>query len=334
MAETSSLQHLNTFGVDVRAARFASPDTAIALEQLMGDPSLGEQELLILGEGSNILFTRDFEGLVIRPDITGIYVLEDYPGEVVVKVGASENWDQWVEYALKKGWYGLENLSRIPGSVGAAPVQNIGAYGTELKNCVRQIHAWDRKNSKPVELCYKDCHFSYRNSIFKSSQKGRYIITHVCFNLKKKAELNLGYGRLREAFEDSGGSSAMDLRKLVIRTRQSKLPDHKEYGNAGSFFKNPIVPRSKLEELQETHPGIPHYPEISDQVKIPAAWLIDQAGWKGRRKGDVGAWPHQPLVLVNYGRATGQEIYDFSQEILEDILSKYGILLEREVNVL
>jgi UDP-N-acetylmuramate dehydrogenase len=187
---------------------------------------------------------------------------------------------------------------------------------------------------KQVELCYKDCHFSYRNSIFKSSQKGRYIITHVCFTLKKRAELNLGYGRLREAFEESGGASAADLRQLVIRTRRSKLPDHNIYGNAGSFFKNPLVPRSKLEELQDHHPDIPHYPEEENLVKIPAAWLIDQAGWKGKRKGDVGAWPTQPLVLVNYGKATGTEIYDFSQDILEDVQGKYGILLEREVNVL
>ena len=290
--------------------------------------------MLTMGEGSNILFTKDFEGLILKPGMKGIELLEESDSEVLVKVGAGEHWDGWVEYATQKGWFGLENLSLIPGSVGSAPVQNIGAYGVELKDYFEWLEAWDLEKKTLVIIDQDACKFGYRSSIFKHETRGRHIITAVCFRLSKTPSLKLDYGHLDKAFKAAGGNSPSDLRQVVIAVRRQKLPDHEEIGNAGSFFKNPVVDRTIFLCLRVEHKDIPHYREPENAVKIPAAWLIEKTGWKGKRIGNVGTWPTQPLVIVNYGGATGTEIYDFSQQIVEEVEKNFAITLEREVNIL
>ena len=328
------LKAMNTFGLEARAAQYARPADVEALRFILANKSYRQMPLLVLGEGSNILFRNDFEGLVIQPGMKGIEVVEEHKEHLLVKVGASENWDQWVAYALEKGWYGLENLSLIPGSVGASPVQNIGAYGVELKDHFAWLEAWDLQENKLVRLFREDCRFGYRNSIFKNKEKGRYIITHVAFNLHKKADLKLDYGKVREEFDKAGGSTPMDLRRVIAAIRQARLPDPAQYGNAGSFFKNPLVDRAIYNCIRVEHPDVPFFPQNDNQMKVPAGWLIEQTGWKGERLGNVGTWPDQALVIVNYGDASGQEIYDFSQKILEDVEEAFGVTLEREVHVI
>jgi UDP-N-acetylmuramate dehydrogenase len=329
-----NLKALNSFGLDARAASYAKPANLESLITLLEEAYREQLPLLILGEGSNILFKNDFEGLLIQPGMKGIDVVKENEEEVVVKVGASENWDKWVIYAIEKGWYGLENLSLIPGSVGSAPVQNIGAYGVELKDHFEWLEAWDIQMKQQVRLDRKTCRFGYRSSIFKGEAKGRYIITHVAFRLDKKARLNLDYGNLRDAFSLANGSTPLDLRNVIIAIRESKLPDPAQFGNAGSFFKNPMVDRTIFNCIRVDFPEVPFFPNDGNQMKIPAAWLIEKSGWKGKRVGNVGTWPAQPLVIVKYGIASGQEIYDFSEHILKDVESTFGVSLEREVNVL
>lgn len=328
-----SLQKLNSFGIDARTSLYAEPENIEALSSLLEGYDYSRQAMLIIGEGSNIIFKTDFEGLIVRPGMKGIEVLEEDERHMWVKVGAIENWDNWIAEATKNGWHGLENLSLIPGSVGSAPVQNIGAYGVELKDHFAWLDAWDLQQKKMVQIDLKSCHFGYRNSIFKNESRGRYIITHVTFQLNKKPELKLDYGPVKEAFLNSSGTTPMDLRKTIISIREKKLPDPEAYGNAGSFYKNPIVDKAIFKCINADFPLIPSYLEADNKVKIPAAWLIEQAGWKGKRVGNVGTWPTQPLVIVNYGGATGQEILDFSEHLRNAVDQKFGIWLEREVNV-
>jgi len=327
-----SLTSLNTFGLDVKATCFAAPSTTEELKKA-GEASASMRKTLCIGEGSNLLFLNDFDGMVLKPLFKGMEILEETAGEVLVKVGAAENWDMWVKEAVRRGWYGLENLSLIPGSVGASPVQNIGAYGLELKDRFAWLEAWNLERDCMERFSREQCNFGYRNSIFKGEKKGRYLITHVAFQLSKKPDLVLGYGHLEKAFKESGGTTPAQLREVIIDIRQSKLPDPEETGNAGSFFKNPVIENSLFEKLQERHPEIPHYPDKNSRVKIPAAWLIQQSGWKGRREGQVGTWPHQALVIVNYGGATGRQIYDFSARIIVSVQEQFSISLEREVNI-
>jgi len=327
------LKELNTFGVDARSALYANPSSLEELQDVLGKYDYRHFPLLVMGEGSNILFTKDFEGLIISPALKGIDLLDESKTDVTVRVGAGENWDNWVETATSEGWFGLENLSLIPGSVGSAPVQNIGAYGVELKEHLDWLEAWDLKDKKLVKIERDACRFSYRNSIFKYESRGRYIITAVCFRLSKAPSLKLGYGQIRESFKASGGSSPMDLRKNIIMMRQQKLPDPNEIGNAGSFFKNPLIDRTLFKCIRVDYKDIPSYPDLNNHVKIPAAWLIEQAGWKGKKIGRVGTWHKQPLVIVNHGGASGQEILEFSELIAQDVEEKFSISLEREVNV-
>ena len=328
------LKDLNSFGLDYRAASYARPENLEALCEVLEDTSYSQIPVLVLGEGSNILFRDDFDGLVLQPGMKGVEVVEEKGDELVVKVGASENWDSWVSHAIESAWYGLENLSLIPGSVGSAPVQNIGAYGIELKDHFEWLEAWDLQKKQLVQLDHKACAFGYRSSIFKGEALGRYIITHVAFRMNSKPDLQLDYGKVKQEFTKANGSTPQDLRKVIIAIRSAKLPDPKQYGNAGSFFKNPIVDRTIFSCIRVEYPDVPFYPNDGNQMKIPAAWLIEKSGWKGKRIGNVGSWPSQPLVIVNYGGATGQEIYDFSEKILEDVERIFGITLEREVNVI
>jgi UDP-N-acetylmuramate dehydrogenase len=271
---------------------------------------------------------------VINPGMKGIEVVEDLGEQLLIRVGAAENWDHWVQHATEQGWHGLENLSLIPGSVGAAPIQNIGAYGVELKENFAWLEAWDLQNKKLVKLDKQACKFGYRSSIFKSANAGRYIITHVTFRLNRTPKLVLDYGKVRSAFDEAKGKTPGDLRKVIMQIRNSKLPDPEQFGNVGSFFKNPIVGRAIYNCIRVEHPDVPYYPDEENRVKIPAAWLIEKAGWKGLRIGNVGTWPSQPLVIVNYGGATGNEIYDFSEQIAEDVDQKFGVMMEREVKII
>jgi len=328
------LKKLNSFGLDSEAACYARPEDLESLVSVLEHNHRGQLPLLVLGEGSNILFRNNFDGLVIQPGMKGIEVVHENGEELIVKVGASENWDSWVNYATEQGWYGLENLSLIPGSVGASPVQNIGAYGVELKDRFEWLEAWDIPLNRHLRLEHNECRFGYRSSIFKEEGKGRYIITHVAFRLSRKPRLHLEYGNVKAELSRANGSTPMDLRNVIIAIRSSKLPDPAQYGNAGSFFKNPIVDRTIFNCIRVEYPEVPSYPDSGNQVKIPAAWLIEKCGWKGKRVGNVGTWPAQPLVIVNYGGASGQEIYDFSENILEDVERTFGVTLEREVNVI
>lgn len=328
------LKKLNSFGLELNAARYARPVDLESLFSLMEKPKQNQLPLLVLGEGSNILFTSDFDGMIVQPGMQGIDLIEEDGEELLVRVGASENWDNWVEYATKQGWYGLENLSLIPGSVGSAPVQNIGAYGVELKDRFEWLEAFDIESKKLFRLDQNACRFGYRSSVFKNEAKGRYIITHVAFRLSRIPSLQLGYGDVEAEFTKSDGTSPMDLRNVIKSIRRSKLPDPVQYGNAGSFFKNPVVDRTIFNCMRVEFPDVPFYPDAGNQVKIPAAWLIEKSGWKGKRIGNVGTWPTQPLVIINYGGATGQEIYDFSVKIQEDVDRLFGVTLEREVTVI
>jgi UDP-N-acetylmuramate dehydrogenase len=328
------LRKLNSFGLDSEAAWYARPEDVESLVSILEHDNNRKQPVLVLGEGSNILFRNNFNGLVIQPGMKGIEVAQEKGDELIIRVGAAENWDNWVRYATEKGWYGLENLSLIPGSVGASPVQNIGAYGVELKDRFEWLEAWDIQMKQHLRMDHHACRFSYRNSIFKEESRGRYIITHVAFRMNRKPRLQLEYGNVRTEFSMVNGSTPMDLRNVIIGIRRSKLPDPLQFGNAGSFFKNPVVDRTIFSCLRVEYPEVPFYPETGNQVKIPAAWLIEKCGWKGKRIGNVGTWPTQPLVIVNYGGATGQEIYDFSETILEDVERSFGVTLEREVNVI
>lgn len=333
MQHQFSLKGFNTLGIEANAAFYAAPENLEELSALLEEYNPQNLPLLVVGEGSNILFKGDFEGLILNPKIRGIELLEDNGNQVIVKVGAGENWDSWVGNATQQGWFGLENLSLIPGSVGSAPVQNIGAYGVEMKDRFEWLDAWDLHQKQLVRLYREDCAFGYRSSLFKEEARGRYIITHVTFRLSKLPVLNLNYGNVEDVFTSAGGSSPMDLRNVIISIRNSKLPDPAIYGNAGSFFKNPMVDHAIFKCIRIDYMDIPNYPATENRVKIPAAWLIDKAGWKGKRIGNVGTWPSQPLVIVNYGNATGQEILDFSEQIREDVDRKFSIYLDREVNV-
>jgi UDP-N-acetylmuramate dehydrogenase len=328
--ENLSLKKFNTFGIDAHARYFS---TLSSLEDLAGIPSSGG--LFILGGGSNILFTGDFDGLVLRNEIKGIGIVKEDEEHVYVRAGAGENWHGFVQYCLERGWAGVENLSLIPGSVGAAPMQNIGAYGVEIKEVFQELSAWHLAEKKIYTFGLRDCEFGYRESIFKHRYKGQFVILDVTFRLNKKPQFHTEYGDIRAELE------RMQVRELSIQAvsqavmfiRRSKLPDPAQIGNAGSFFKNPTVTEEKLAELRVSYPGIVGYPRPTG-IKLAAGWLIEQCGWKGFRRGDAGCHARQALVLVNYGHATGQEIYDLSEEIRQSVQAKFGVELEREVNII
>ncbi len=334
IVETSKdLQPLNSFHLASRAARFVSVTDAADLPGLL--EQIGDDELHILGGGSNVLLSGDVSGWVLKMDIPGIDQLREEPAHVYVRAGAGVNWHQFVLFAISRGWGGLENLSLIPGNVGASPIQNIGAYGAELKDVFFELEAWDRKTGKQVTLGLNDCHFGYRDSIFKTSDRGRYIILTVTFLLNKKPVLNTGYGAI------SAELAAMNIRTpdvrsvsdAVIRIRRSKLPDPDQIGNAGSFFKNPVIAAQMAEDLKGRYPELPLWPQENEMVKLPAAWLIEKAGWKAIRRGSIGVHEKQSLVLVNYGGGVGRDLLILSAEIIASVKQQFGVELEREVNV-
>ncbi|MEP1033110.1 UDP-N-acetylmuramate dehydrogenase [Ekhidna sp.] len=330
-----SLKAYNTFRLDVNAGYLAVVDSLEDLDEIYQTGRFRAQKKMILGGGSNLLFTRGFTGVVAKNEIRGIQVQNETEEDVLVSVGSGENWHQFVLWCVERGYGGVENLSLIPGTVGAAPMQNIGAYGVELKEVFHSLEAYEIKSGKTVSFFKEDCKFDYRFSIFKGELRDDFIITKVFFKLSKKPTFNITYGAIQETLEKMGVTelTLKNVSQAVINIRQSKLPDPIDIGNAGSFFKNPIVEKLHFEALEAQFEDIKCYPIDDEKVKVPAGWLIENAGWKGYRDGDIGVHHKQALVLVNYGMGRGKDIFKLSNEIKKSIQGKFGIELEREVNV-
>jgi UDP-N-acetylmuramate dehydrogenase len=332
--EFRSLRDLNTFGIDVKARAFARFSNVGELKEILS--SNGEKlPLFILGGGSNVLFTKDVDALVLRNEIKGIDKVSEDDDHVLLRVGAGEVWHDFVRYCVENDLGGAENLSLIPGSVGASPMQNIGAYGAEIKDFFVSLEALEIASKELRTFSAQECAFGYRESVFKRNLKDRFVITHVVYRLKKKPVFNTSYGAIASELSEMGNPelSVGAVSQAVTNIRNSKLPNPKELGNAGSFFKNPVVSKQTYEKLSEQYPDMPHYAQADGTEKLAAGWLIEQSGWKGRRVGNCGVHTKQALVLVNYGGATGKEIYDLSQAVLDDVYTKFRVRLEREVNI-
>jgi UDP-N-acetylmuramate dehydrogenase len=328
-----SLKSSNTLGIDVKARYFVRTENLEDLSDVLKNRK-DCFPFLILGGGSNILFTRDYNGIVIQPALKGIKIIDNDPGTCLVEVGAGEEWDDYVNWAVENSLGGIENLSLIPGTTGSSPIQNIGAYGVEVKDVIEKVNYLDLESFNMVSLSNHECQFGYRNSIFKNQLKNRVVITSVVFRLHHVPVFNTSYGNLQEEIGRKGKITLETVRNAVIAIRQSKLPDPKVIGNAGSFFKNPVVELAKANQLKEEYNSMPIFP-VSDQwIKIPAGWLIEQCGWKGKRLGNAGVHDKQALVIVNYGKATGTEIRDLAMKISESVFSKFNIMLEPEVNII
>ncbi len=332
--KNASLKPYNTFGIDCRADTVISVKSEKECRMLFEGGLKYNKPLLIIGGGSNLLFTGDFGGTILKPEFPGIAVEELDGNNVIVSAGAGVIWDGFVEWCVNAGISGIENLSGIPGSTGAVPVQNIGAYGIEAGNIIEKVIAVSTADGSRRVISNEECGFAYRTSIFKGQEKGSYLITRVFFRLSMKDNPNLDYGSLREEVMRTGEPNLRNIREAVLRIRQSKLPDPKVTGNAGSFFKNPIVNKVMAEKLSVRYPGLPVYTDHSGNSKIAAGWLIEHCGWKGKRSGDAGVHDKQALVLVNYGNASGKEIFDLSEKIRLSVFKEFKIHLEREVEVI
>ena len=331
--ENVSLKSFNSFGIDVLAKFFVEINAFEQLNELFAEAQFLEIPRIVMGGGSNMLFTQDFEGLVIRMNIRGLEN-EINHHDVFVTAGAGEVWNDLVNYCVDAGFGGIENLSLIPGSVGASPIQNIGAYGVELKDVFESCQAFEIATQQIKTFSKADCQFDYRESIFKQALKNQYIITEVKFKLTKQAEINSSYGAIADELSKRGiqKPTIKDVSEVVSAIRVSKLPDPSTIGNAGSFFKNPIISKSEFDKVHAQYPDLVHF-AVGDQVKLAAGWLIEQCGWKGKIVGNTGTWKNQALVLVNHGGASGDEIYNFSEAIISSVQQKFGVLLQREVNI-
>ena len=328
-----SLKSRHTFGMDVKTALFIEYATKEELKEILRSQPLEEGRWLHIGGGSNLLFMGDYPGTILHSSIKGYEVLNEDAEGVVVRVGAGEVWDDFVAYTVAQGWYGAENLSWIPGEVGSSAVQNIGAYGVEAKDLIVNVETIEVATGEERIFSNAECAYAYRESIFKLSLKGQYIVTHVSYRLKKTPSYHLDYGNVRaELAKANFDLTLANVRQVIIDIRQAKLPDPNVQGNAGSFFMNPIVPRAHFEALLKDYPQIPHYEVDTDRVKIPAAWMIDQCGWKGKRLGNAGVHDKQALVLVNCGGATGAEVVRLSEEIQQSVFKMFGIQIYPEVN--
>lgn len=327
-----SLLSSNTFGIDVRAARYVEYDSVDELNEFLAhrDEKL---PFLPIGGGSNLLFTRDYPGVILHAAIQGITVVDETVDWVEVCVGAGVVWDDFVAYAVAHQWYGAENLSLIPGEVGASAVQNIGAYGVEAKDLIVAVDTVEVATQLPRRFLNAECGYAYRASVFKGELKGKYIVTQVTYRLGKHPVYHLDYGNIRTELEREGCELNLEnLRRLIIQIRENKLPDPKVWGNAGSFFMNPVVPETQFLALQQEYPHMPHYQMGEGMVKIPAGWMIDQCGWKGRSIGNAGVHAKQALVLINKGGATAQEIVHLANEVVRSVKDKFGIEIHPEVN--
>lgn len=329
-----SLKSYNTFGISAFAKFLVEIGSLEDLTEILKDPQYQSLPRLFLGGGSNILLTGDFEGLIVKINLSGIDIIAEDTDTVLIKAGAGIVWNDLVMFAVAKGFGGMENLSLIPGTVGAAPMQNIGAYGVEIKDIFEELQALNLKTLEVETFKLEDCHFGYRESVFKHEKKGQYVILSVTFKLRKNPVFKISYGDIQKTLEEAGISelSVKAISEAVVKIRKSKLPDPAEIGNSGSFFKNPEIPKDQFEKLKEKFPAIPSYPVNETTVKVPAGWLIEQAGWKGYREGEIGVHAKQALVLVNYGNGKGLEIKELSEKIQKSVFEKFGITLSPEVN--
>lgn len=330
-----SLQSMNTFGVEAHAAFFAKVTSTEALQRQLIQ---NKHPIFILGGGSNLLLTQDIEKLVLKNEIKGISIHSQTTSHAIVKVGGGENWHAFTQWCIQQQLGGVENLSLIPGTVGAAPIQNIGAYGVELKDIFIKLEAVELATGNLRTFHHSDCQFGYRDSIFKKALKGQFFISQVYLKLTKESHhsLNTSYGAINQALEQNGivKPRIKDIADAVIAIRSSKLPDPAKLGNSGSFFKNPVIPQTQFQALQKQFPDIVFYPQGEDQVKIPAGWLIERCGWKGKRVGNTGCYQYQALVIVNYGGATGQEVVELAEAIIASVQERFGIALQPEVNII
>ncbi len=335
ITENISLKHYNTFCIDALARAFATFTSVEELEEILNADN-NFTNRLILGGGSNILLTKDFDGLVLKNEVKGIEVVDEDADHFYVKAGAGEVWHHFVLHCLANEYAGVENLSLIPGNVGASPMQNIGAYGVEIKDVFHELQAYHVKDKAVQIFSSKDCQFGYRESVFKNIYKGQFVILSVTYKLYKKPKFNTSYGAIQQELENMGVKDLgiQAISQAVINIRSSKLPDWKLIGNAGSFFKNPTISNAQAQKLKETFPKMVSFPFGEEQTKLAAGWLIEQCGWKGFRKGDAGCYDKQALVLVNYGSAKGADIYALSEEIVQSVQQKFGVTLEREVNII
>lgn len=328
-----SLKEYNTFGIDVKTSKLINVETIKELHEFL---SLKEP-FFLLGGGSNMLLTKDIDTTTLHINLKGIEVLSETDSHVKVKAQAGENWHDFVLWCIDQNYGGVENLSLIPGNVGTSPIQNIGAYGVELKDVFYKLKAIEISTGKRKIFDKEECNFGYRNSVFKNELKGKYIITSVIFNLtKSKHTLNTSYGAIQSELSKNAieNPTIKDVSNAVISIRQSKLPDPKDIGNSGSFFKNPVVEKQVFDAIQKEHPNAPSYPVSGTHIKVPAGWLIEQCGFKGKRFGDAGVHAKQALVLVNYGNATGKEIFSLAEHIQKTVKQTFGIDLEMEVNII
>jgi UDP-N-acetylmuramate dehydrogenase len=330
------LKNYNTFGIDSYAKYFTVFSSIDELKDLFQSDQYKNELKFILGGGSNILFTKDFDGLVLKNEISGIETIHEEEKYVYLKVGAGVNWHQFVLHCIRKNFAGIENLSLIPGNVGASPMQNIGAYGVEIKDVFYSLEAYNYKENRIINFTLNDCEFGYRESVFKKKYKNQFAILDVTFRLNKIPYYNISYGAIEEELKKMHIEqlSIKAISDAVINIRTSKLPDPKLVGNAGSFFKNPEINEHELDKLKLIKTDVPFYKITDDKFKIPAGWLIEQCGWKGYRKGDVGCYDKQALVLVNYGNAKGNEILELSKEIKKSVENKFALILETEVNII
>lgn len=331
-----SLKPYNTFGIDVKAEQFVEVKTVEEIQVLCTTFNLHERKTLVIGGGSNLLLTQDFDGMVIRMNLTGMDAIKEDNDHVWIKAMSGEIWNDFVQYCVQKNLGGVENLSLIPGCVGAAPMQNIGAYGVEIKDTFEELFAVEIESGKLVKFSNHECKFGYRESIFKHEAKNKYIIVSVTFKLQKNPQLNISYGAISDVLKAKGinNPGIKDVSEAVIEIRNSKLPNPKVLGNSGSFFKNPEIDEQDYNALKAQFPQIPGYPTLPGKVKVPAGWLIEQCGWKGKRVGETGAHKDQALVLVNYGNATGNEIYQMALTIQNSVQEKFGIHISPEVNII
>lgn len=326
-----SLHQYNTFHIEVKTKHFMEYNDEEELDRILRDEYFIECQKLHIGGGSNLLFLDNYDGIILHSAIKGVSVLKEDDQTVYLRVGAAEPWDQCVAYAVSKGWGGIENLSHIPGETGAAAIQNIGAYGVEIKDCIAEIEAYEIKSGKKRVFTKEDCNYGYRDSIFKKELLDQYIVTFVVLKLEKSPKLNLSYGNLEEVLSKHEKKTVQHVREAVITIRKEKLPDPEEVGNAGSFFMNPVIAQSHYDAIKKDYPSIPGYPTEDNGVKVPAGWLIEACGFKGKAYGSVGVYPKQALILVNLGEASGTEIAMLAEAIRSKILQQFEIEIIPEV---
>ena len=325
-----SLEKHNTFHIQVKARWFMEYDNEEELNRILCDEFFRECASLHIGEGSNLLFTGDVNGIILHSGIKGISIVDETKESVLLSVGAAEHWDDVVAYAVSKGWGGIENLSHIPGETGAAAVQNIGAYGVEIKDAIETVEAYNRLTFEKRVFSNEECRYDYRHSFFKEPDNDPYIITYITLRLQKSPQYKLEYGNLAEALKDKE-ITLQAVRDAVIAIRRDKLPEPEELGSAGSFFMNPVISREQFDKLKTEYPAIPSYPAAEGRIKVPAGWLIEQCGFKGKREGNVGVYEKQALIIVNHGGATGDEIATFAEKINNAVSQKFNITLTPEV---